>query len=92
MAHRLGRLSPEEPAGSVESLDTITAETAIVEVTENVVRTAGHQAEDQGRRGYDAVHLAAALTVADSDTVFLGGDRELLTAATRLGLAVARIG
>ena len=32
------------------------------------------------------------LTVADSDTVFLSGDRELLTAATRLGLAVARIG
>ena len=89
---RLGRLSPEQLASSVESLDEITAAIASVEVTENLVRTAGQLASEQGLRCYDAVHLAAALAVADTDTVFVGGDRELLTAATRLGLAVARAG
>ena len=73
---------------SMRSLQPI----ASVEVTENLVRTAGQLASEQGLRCYDAVHLAAALAVADTDTVFVGGDRELLTAATRLGLAVARAG
>jgi hypothetical protein len=88
-AQRLGRLTRPEQALAVESLDAITAEVAIVEVTEALVRTAGRLAEEQGLRGYDAVHLAAALAVADADTVFLSGDRELLAAAARAGLAVA---
>jgi predicted nucleic acid-binding protein len=44
------------------------------------------------RRGYDAVHLAAALTVADDDLVVVTGDGELATAATDAGLALARPG
>lgn len=87
-AQRLGRLTRGAHARSVESLHAIAAEVAIVEVTEALVRTAGQLAEDQGLRGYDAVHLAAALAVADTDTVFLSGDQVLLAAATRVGLAV----
>lgn len=88
-AQRRGRLTRGAYARSVELLDGITAEVAIVEVAEALVRTACQLAEDQGLRGYDAVHLAAALAVADADTVFLSGDWGLLAAAVRVGLAVA---
>ena len=89
-ARRLGRLSSEGLARSVESLDGFTAEIACVEVTEDLVRAAGRLAEREGLRSYDAVHLAAALAVADTDTVFASGDRALLAAAVRLGLTVAQ--
>ena len=91
-AQRLGRLSREDLASSVESLDGIISGVASVEVTGGLVRTAGRLAEEEGLRGYDAVHLAAALAIADTDTVLASGDRDLLAAATRVGLAVARTG
>ncbi|MCY4101705.1 MAG: type II toxin-antitoxin system VapC family toxin [bacterium] len=91
-AQRLGRLSLDDSAASVESLDEIASEIASVEVTESLVWTAGRLAEEEGLRGYDAVHLAAALAVAGTDTVFISGDQELLAAAARLGLAVAQAG
>lgn len=50
-------------------------------------RDAGHLAEHFGLRGYDAVHLAAALAVNDDDVVLVTGDRELATAARAAGLA-----
>jgi hypothetical protein len=40
-------------------------------------------------RGCDTVHLAAAERVAYDTTVMVSGDRYLLAAAGRLGLAVA---
>ncbi len=91
-AHRLGRLSAAEHARSVPSLDALTAGIANVEVTEGLVRTAGQLASEHGLRGYDAVHLAAALTIADDDAVLVSGDRQLLAAATRVGLVVAPTG
>ncbi len=91
-ARRLGRLSRGELERSVELLDGFTAQIACVEVTEDLVRAAGRLADQEGLRGYDAVHLAAALVVADTDTVFVSGDAPLLAAANRLGLAVAQTG
>ena len=88
-AQRLGRLERVEYERSVTSLNAITAQIAAVEITEALVRTAGQLAEDQRLRGNDAVHLASALAVADAETVFLSGDRELLAAARRIGLAIA---
>jgi len=46
-------------------------------------------AEEQQLRGYDAVHLAAAQTIADANTVFASGDHDLIAAAAHLGLTVA---
>ena len=91
-AHRLDRLSAAQLARSVLSLDEIAAGIANVEVTESLVRRAGRLASEHGLRGYDAVHLAAALAIADDDTVLASDDRELLAAATRDGLMVARTG
>ena len=53
-------------------------------------RRAGDLADQLGVRGYDAVHLAAAETLADPDLVVVAGDSRLCDAATALGLAVAR--
>ena len=48
--------------------------------------------EEHGLRGYDAIHLAAARAIADEETVFVSGDRQLAGAAARLGLAVTSAG
>ena len=89
MAQRLGRLSRSQHGIAVGQLDALTPGLDWVEVTDHLVRVAGELAEEHHLRGYDAVHLAAACSVADSDTVFVSGDRQLLSAAARVGLAVA---
>lgn len=89
MAHRIDRLAPKDLASAVEMLDQLVSQIDNVEVTEALVRAAGEIATRQELRGYDAVHLAAAVAVADDDTVFLSGDRQQLAAAGRLGLTTA---
>ena len=88
-AQRLGRLTREGFASAVALLDDLRAQIDHVEVTDRLVRTAGMLAEEQDLRGYDAVHLAAAHAVADVDTIFASGDRQLIAAASHLGLIVA---
>ena len=88
-ARRMGRLTRSELTSAVGVLDGFIDEIDCVEITESLVRNAGTMAEELGLRGYDAVHLAAAQAVADSDTIFISGDQQLIAAATRLGLTVA---
>ena len=52
---------------------------------------AGALAESRRLRGYDAVHLAAALRAQDPDLVLVAGDRALLDAAAAEGLATASL-
>ena len=52
-------------------------------------RAAGRLAQSHGLRGYDAVHLAAAIAIADDDVVFVTGDIDLAEAAMTTGLAIA---
>jgi len=59
----------------------------IVEVTEGLIDDAAQLAEVEALRGYDAVHLAAALFV--SATVLTSADEALCEAAGRRGLHVA---
>ena len=87
-AQRLGRLTHRGLASAVALLDDLNAQVDHIEITERLVRIAGDLTEEQHLRGYDAVHLAAARTVADEDTVFASGDHELVAAAN-LGLTVA---
>lgn len=60
---------------------------ATVQITPELVDAAGDLAESEGLRGYDAVHLAAALEV--TADVLCSSDIELCAAALRRGLAVA---
>jgi uncharacterized protein len=89
-AQRMGHLTSDQLVKAVAELDSIVAQIDHVELTAELAATAGGLAQDHGLRGYDAVHLAAALAVADDDLVLVTGDAELATAATSEGLSVAR--
>jgi hypothetical protein len=62
-----------------------------IEIDEQLVRVAGELSVAFQLRGYDAVHLAAALEAVDPDLVFVTGDAALAEAGRRVGLAVAHL-
>jgi predicted nucleic acid-binding protein len=88
-AERMGRLSRAQLTAAVASLDTLIDEVDVIEVTAELAHAAGELAQEQGLRGYDAVHLAAASSIADDDLVLVTGDNGLAVAATALGITVA---
>ncbi len=88
-AERMGRLSATQRVAAVGELETIITQVDHIEVTEALALRAGELAQAHGLRGYDAVHLAAASAVADSDVVLVTGDSDLAKAANSLGIAVS---
>lgn len=86
-ARRGRRLSISQHQRALDEFAALVEELAIVEVTEDLLTSAADLAEDEGLRGYDAVHLAAALTV--EATVLSSADADLCHAAERRGLHVA---
>jgi predicted nucleic acid-binding protein len=60
-----------------------------IAVSERLARHAGELADTQALRGYDAVHLASALAVADDDLTLVAADRDLLAAARALAITTA---
>ena len=88
-AHRLGRLDNTRHDQSVTALETMIDQIDHVEISPQLVRSAGDLAQTEALRGYDAVHLAAAASIAASDIVVVTGDIALASAVTRHGLAVA---
>ncbi|MEY2430362.1 MAG: uncharacterized protein QOC92_87 [Acidimicrobiaceae bacterium] len=91
-AHRLGRLTTRQLRSAVEDLDVRYGELDLVEIDDELARRAGQLAETHSLRGYDAVHLAAADRVRDSELVVIAGDGALLAAATAEGMTIATIG
>jgi uncharacterized protein len=86
-AGRLGRLTRSQLNAAVLELDSLIEEVDVIELSPDIARSAGELAQQHGFRGYDAVHLAAALAVADDDLVLITGDLELATAAQAAGIA-----
>ena len=62
---------------------------SVAEVDRPLVEAAAQAAEYHGLRANDAVHLASALILDDSELVFASWDEELRREAARAGLAVA---
>ena len=91
MARRMDRIDEDDQATAVRDFESLYRQLDIVEVTESLVRNAGSLAERFALRGYDAVHLASAQIVYDSDLVLAAGDQALLTAAKTLGIAVSNV-
>lgn len=89
-AARQERLSAQALRRAVADLDRTVDQIDHVEVTEQLVRDAGALAQSHGLRGYDALHLAAASSIADEQTVFVAGDAILVDAAQAMLLATAR--
>ena len=90
-AERLGRLTARNLRAAVEQLGALLGEMDVVEVDEPLARRAGDLSEAHRLRGYDAVHLAAAERIRDSDFVLVAGDAALLEAGSAAGIAIARL-
>ena len=86
-ACRTGRISADELSEAVGSLEKLHRQIHHVEITADLVAKAGDLAEDMALRAYDAIQLAAALSLEIRDLVVVTGDRQLVTAAQTLGLA-----
>ena len=86
-AHRNARITGRSLSSAKNELEDLWAQIDIVVVNNMLVRSAGDLAESNKLRGYDAVHLAAAL--AASAAVFASSDQRLLDAARRHGLGTS---
>lgn len=86
-AQRAERLTTRQHHRSRTGLYELLDQLDLITVTDSLVDRAGDLAETAQLRGYDAVHLAAALLV--GATVMASADQALCDAAGRHGLHVA---
>jgi len=82
-----GRLTRAQLKRAKSDITDLIEEMSLVEITEELIELAADIAEDEVLRGYDAVHLAAALTV--EAEILSSADAALCDAAERRGLHVA---
>ncbi len=90
-AVRVGVLSREEAALALEVFREEWPSLVRIQVTEPLLRRAEEVAWQEGLRGYDATHLAAALFWQDmvgEPVVMATFDRQLWEAARRVGMEV----
>lgn len=88
-ARREVRLAPPAYRRVVRDFDRDWERYLALEVTESLVRRAAMLAERRSLKGYDAIHLASALSLqdrADAAVAFLAFDDRLSTSARREGL------
>lgn len=86
-AKRANRLTAAQHRKAKQELRALIDELTIVAITEELLADAAELAEREALRGYDAAHLAAALTV--EATVLTSADSALCDAAGRHGIHVA---
>jgi len=90
-ARRLERLDEPGYARAVSAFERDWKRYHVIEVTPSLIEMAGGLAERHALRGYDAVHLAAALALNDrlaADGGLIAFDAELARAAASVGLRV----
>ena len=90
-ARRGGRLSTRGHARAREEFESLQNELLLVGIDAPLTRQAGELAEEFALRGYDTVHLAAALALG-TDTTLVSWDEDLRRAAAQSGCAVAPAG
>lgn len=88
LARRMGRLDYRAHALAVTEFGLLAQQLELVVVTADLAARAGVLAERHGLRGYDAVHLAAAIEASTPPFVVVTGDLALIAAATAEGLVV----
>lgn len=86
-ARRGGRITEGQHRSAKAELDLLIRDLHLVEITDDLIADAAELAELEGLRGYDAVHLAAAVFVGAS--ILTSADVALCDAASRHGLHVA---
>lgn len=88
-AQRSGRLLDHEADTARTLLEDIWAQVLVIELSPEIASAAAACARMFALRGFDAIHCASALEVGAVDTIAVSGDRRLLDAWLRSGLAVA---
>ncbi|MDQ3767797.1 MAG: type II toxin-antitoxin system VapC family toxin [Actinomycetota bacterium] len=88
-AQRARRISGVELEDVKRKLSRLWNQTQVVDFDEAVAVSAGDAAESFGLRGYDAVHLATALTLQDDSLLVATWDGDLREAALNAGFRVA---
>lgn len=86
-AHRSGRFDVDGLAVAKVGFDDLWAQLDRVSLTTALLGAACDTAEREGLRGYDAVHLTAAIEA--NATVMASADGQLLAAAARNGIDTA---
>jgi len=88
-AHRRRRITSTTLRRAVDRIDELCTELDVIGLDPDLAHSAGDLAEAHGLRGYDAVHLATALSV-ESDSVLLATwDGDLARAAVAAGCSVS---
>ena len=95
VCRRVGKLTSREARLAYRQLEYDLAEQffRLVPLTLDIARLAADLTQRYALKGYDAVQVATALTVAqqlrtlDEDLVFVSGDRQTLKAAQKEGLS-----
>jgi predicted nucleic acid-binding protein len=86
-AQRGGRLTAGDHRTAKAELIELLEEVTFVDITDELIADAADLAETDALRGYDAIHLAAAIAV--GATVLTSADAALCDAAEDHGLRVA---
>lgn len=88
-AQRARRISMAELDQVKGRLRRLWSQVQVIDLDEPVATAAGDAAETFSLRGYDAVHLATALTLQDESLLVASWDSDLRVAALEIGLSVA---
>lgn len=87
-AHRGNRLSQRLYRQATKNFVHFYEELIAIAIDERLTIEAGQLATDLALRGYDAVHLASALNIAETDVAMVTWDRDLARAASEVGIPV----
>lgn len=87
-ARRGTRLTAAAHTHALENFESLHDELSLIGIDVQLARQAGELAERSALRGYDAVHLASALSANDAITL-VSWDEDLRHAAARHGCALA---
>lgn len=88
-ARRAGRISGHDLKGAVRDLEAACESMQLIGVDAVLARSAGALGERFELRGYDAMHLASALSVGDPALLFATWDIDLASAVVKAGRSVA---
>lgn len=88
-AARAGRVTSSELRLVRSRLESRWNQVEIIEIDDEIARSSGDLAEAHALRGYDSVHLASAVALADETSVLATWDLDLRKAALDAGLQVA---
>jgi len=88
-AARRGRVTPEELRMVRSRLETRWSQFEIVEIDQEISKAAGDIAEDRALRGFDSIHLATAVALADDSMIMATWDADLRRASVDAGLRIA---